>query len=116
MFEPTGKKYCTSLSRKMMMWFWDKYLPDEAGADDPRACPIRAEKLAGVAPATVITAGFDPLRDEGEAYARRLRREGVATHLRRYDDVIHGFVGFGEIDRGRSAVEAVGVVLREALA
>jgi acetyl esterase len=103
------------LSRRMMMWFWDKYGPASL-VDDPRACPIRAEKLAGVAPATVITAEYDPLRDEGEAYAARLREAGVPTQLRRYDGMIHGFVSFETLDRGRAALDAAGAVLREALA
>jgi acetyl esterase len=103
------------LSRRMMMWFWDKYGPPSL-ADDPRACPIRAEKLAGVAPATVITAEYDPLRDEGEAYAVRLREAGVPTQLRRYDGMIHGFVSFEKVERGRAALDAAGAVLREALA
>ena len=102
------------LSRRMMMWFWDKYGP-ESLASDPRACPIRAEKLAGVAPATVITAEYDPQRDEGEAYAARLREAGVPTALRRYDGMIHGFVSFESLDRGREALDAAAAVLREAL-
>ena len=64
-----------------MSWFWDLYLPDGDRAD-PRAAPLRAESLAGVAPAFVVTAELDPLRDEGIAYADALAAAGVPTrHL-----------------------------------
>jgi acetyl esterase len=68
---------------------------------DPRISPLYAELPAGLAPAYVATAGFDPLRDEGEAYARRLQAAGVPTRLRRFDDQIHGF--FNVVGMGRSA-------------
>ena len=61
----------------MMRWFWHHYLEKPDQAADPYASPIRAATLSGVAPATVITAEYDPLRDEGEAYAARLSQAGV---------------------------------------
>jgi len=85
------------LTRDMMMWFWNHYLESPAQAADPLASPLRAADLAGLAPATVLTAEFDPLRDEGEAYARRLTDAGVPTRLRRFDGMIHGFFAMTEI-------------------
>jgi len=81
------------LTAPMMRWFWAQYV-GEAGIDspDPLAAPIRAESLAGLPPATVVTAEHDPLRDEGEAYAARLEEAGVPVTLRRADGMIHGFV------------------------
>jgi acetyl esterase len=105
------------LTRKAMQWFWDHYVPDVAERSNAYAAPFRAEKLAGLPPATVLTAEYDPLRDEGEAYAARLREAGVATTLTRYDGQIHGFVSLFEIfDRGKQAVAQLGSALRGALA
>lgn len=74
-----------------MAWFWDRFVPT-AHRDDGRAVPARAGDLTGLAPALVITAEFDPLRDEGEEYARRLAAAGVPTTVTRYPGVVHGFV------------------------
>jgi acetyl esterase len=74
-----------------MVWFWAHFVPPEHRAD-PRAVPARLERLAGLAPAYVQTAEFDPLRDEAERYARRLADAGVATEVVRYPGVVHGFV------------------------
>jgi acetyl esterase len=105
------------LTRAGMQWFWDHYVPDAARRDDPWVSPLRAEKLEGVAPATVVTAEYDPLRDEGEAYAERLRDAGVPTTLTRYDGQIHGFVGLFEVfDQGKAALAQVAQALRTALA
>lgn len=80
------------LTEAMMRWFWQQYLGDaEPG---PLAAPIRAESLAGVAPATVILAGNDPLHDEGLAYARALQAAGVATDVHDFSGAIHGFASF----------------------
>jgi acetyl esterase len=104
------------LTREGMMWFWDHYVPDVARRDEAYASPLRAEKLGGVAPATVLTAEFDPLRDEGEAYAERLRDAGVPTTLRRYDGQIHGFAAMFEVfDQGKVALAQIAEVLRGAL-
>jgi acetyl esterase len=79
------------LSREIMQWFWNCYLARAADADDGRASPLRAKVLEGLPSATIITAEFDPLRDEAEAYADRLRAAGVPVVGRRYLGVIHGF-------------------------
>lgn len=80
----------------------ESYRPREVDARDPRVSPAYAELPDGLAPAYVATAGFDPLRDEGEAYAHRLSEAGVDVELRRFDDQIHGFhniVGAGRTSR-----------------
>ncbi len=79
------------LVRRDMDWFSAQYLGATSG-EDPRASILRAEDLSGLPPAIVVTAGFDPLRDEGEAYARRLRDAGVPVLLRRFPGLIHGFI------------------------
>ena len=79
------------LSRSTMRWFWDCYLPDVAQRRNPDACPIHAVDLSSVAPAMIITAEFNPLRDEGEAYGAALEAAGVPSQIRRYYGVIHGF-------------------------
>ena len=105
------------LTTNAMRWFWDHYVPERADRDDWRAAPLRAAKLDGLPPATVLTAEYDPLRDEGEAYAARLREAGVPTTLSRYDGQIHGFASLLDLlDAGRRAVDQIGAVLRRALA
>ena len=104
-----------SLARADMQWFWDHYLGDQDRLQ-PLASPLRAADLRGLPPALVITAGNDPLRDEGEAYAARLRDAGVPTTLARYDGVIHGFFGmFGVVDESEQAIDQVAHALRTEL-
>ncbi len=79
------------LERADIDWFTGIFIPDDADREDPRVSPLKAGDLSGVAPAYVVTAGFDPLRDEGEAYAARLLEAGVPTTLRRQSGLIHGF-------------------------
>jgi len=105
------------LTASEMDWYRGHYLPDEAGALDPRASPLLAPDLHGQPPAIVLTAGFDVLRDEGEAYARRLEESGVAVRLRRNPGAIHGFANATGISRSActAMAEAAGWV-RELLA
>ena len=76
-----------------MVWFWDHYVPDPAQRTHPHASPLRAESLAGLPPALLLTAGCDVLRDEGEAYAGRLAAAGVTLDFRRYEGLPHGCAG-----------------------
>ena len=97
------------LTRELLEWFAERYI---AGSDpaDPRLTVLGAENLAGAAPALVITAGFDPLRDEGEAYAGRLSEAGVPVVLRRFPGLIHSFfsaVGTSRVSR-EAAIEVAG--------
>jgi len=102
------------LTRAGMEWYWGHYLAERDGAA-PEASPLRAPDLSGVAPAFVTTAEYDPLRDEGEAYARRLEEAGVPTTLRRYDGLIHGFYMLGGVvDRTATALDEAAAALREA--
>ncbi len=104
------------LTEKMMRAFWKHYLSDEAEAESPYASPLRAESLQGLPPAFVITAEFDPLRDEGEAYAKRLAEAGVAATAHRYSGMIHGFFSMGpSIERAQVAIADAGRALRTAL-
>jgi acetyl esterase len=102
------------LTRYSMKWFWDHYLPD-GDRLVPDASPLRAADVGGTAPALVITAEFDPLRDEGDAYARRLEEAGVPVTLTRYDGMIHGFFRMpGVIDRANDALAEAAAALRNA--
>jgi acetyl esterase len=103
------------LTRDTMIWFWRQYLRDPADAENPLAAPLAAKDVSGLPPATVVTAEFDPLRDEGEAYALRLARAGVPTELTRRPGLIHGFLSFPDrIDRARLEIDRLGRRLREA--
>jgi acetyl esterase len=103
------------LSAASMRRFWNLYL-DGADGGDPDASPLRAEDLAGVAPAYVLTADEDVLRDEGEAYAAALEQAGVPTELVRWPGTIHGFFRWLAVAAAaREAIDAVGAALRTTL-
>ncbi len=93
------------LTEAEMDWFRDHYLPDPAADRDPRVSPLLSEDLSGLAPAYIATAGFDPLRDEAEQYARRLAEAGVAVALRRHEGLLHSYANMTAV--GRAAREAM---------
>lgn len=112
LFYPVTDRCCDTVSYKendryfltpdMMRWFWKQYVGDRAAAATPFAAPADFSDLAGLPPATVITAEFDPLRDEGEAYAHALANAGVPANLVRAPGMIHGFiVMWGMVDAAR---------------
>jgi len=94
MTTPSYEQYAEApllLNRLGMVWFWDHYLSDVAERSHPHASPLRAADHSGLPPAYVLVAEFDPLRDEGLAYAAKLEAAGVPVTLRRFDDQIHAF-------------------------
>lgn len=95
------------LTANAMLWFWNHYLNDPSERTHPDASPLRADSLAGLPPAYVMTAEYDLLRDEGEAFAKRLQAAGVDTTLVRYADMNHGFMSLvGMVDRSDEALAA----------
>ncbi|MDA3921627.1 MAG: alpha/beta hydrolase [Salinisphaera sp.] len=102
------------LEKASMDWFQAHYLADGFDDRDPRVSPLYGD-VADVAPALIITAGFDPLRDEGEAYAQKLEAAGVAVIHRRESGLIHGFLNFsGGVERGDQALDEAASDLRKA--
>lgn len=105
-----------SLNEATMRWFWDHYLSGGEVGETQDHSPLRAVNLAGVAPALLITAEADPLRDEAEAYAERLRAAGVAVQLHRYEGMIHGFIRMASIvGQAGEAIDEVATALRRAV-
>jgi acetyl esterase len=105
------------LTRDGMKWFWGHYLADPTDARHPHAAPLRAPDLRGLPLALVVTAEYDPLRDEGERYAARLREAGVPTELVRYAGMNHGFFFWpGVVDVAGTALDAASAWLRRAFA
>jgi acetyl esterase len=105
------------LTAAEMDWYTGHYLPTRDAARDPRASPLLAPDLSGLPPAVILTAGFDPLRDEGEAYAKHLEDAGVRVWLRRYAGLIHGFCNMTSVSKaGRAAMQEGAAALRTHLA
>jgi acetyl esterase len=104
------------LTRDGMQWFWNHYVPNKADRSRPSASPLRASNFANLPPALVITAEYDPLRDEGERYAEQLRAAGTPVQLTRYSGMIHGFFTMsGLLDQGKTAMRQTAAALRTAL-
>lgn len=114
-YEENAEGY--GLTRDTMKWFWKHYLSDPAQGAHPHASPLRARDLSGLPAALVITAEYDPLRDEGELYADKLRAAGVPTAMTRYDGVNHGFMFWvGVADKAGAAMNEACEWLRGAFA
>jgi acetyl esterase len=112
-YEDNAEGY--GLTRDTMKWFWDHYLSDPSEASNPYAAPLRARDLSGLPSALVITAEYDPLRDEGERYAERLREASVHTALSRYNGMNHGFLFWiGLVDKAGEAMAEACAWLRDA--
>jgi acetyl esterase len=103
------------LSRPIMDWFMGHYMASDANPADPRLSPDKTADLSGLAPAVVITAGFDPLVDQGEAYAKRLQAAGVPVTYRCYDSLAHGFTAFtGAVPAADAACREIARLVRAA--
>ena len=106
-----------ALTEAQMRWFWEQYLPAAHRGITRDYAPLQASDLDGVAPALIVTAQYDPLRDEAELYADRLKAAGVAVTLHRYEGMIHGFIRLpAVVDAASEGVNEVAMALSEALA
>lgn len=106
----------TPLSGELMWWFWSQYLTDPSRAGEPDCSPMRVKDLRGLAPALILTAEYDPLAAEGEAYAARLSEAGVEVTLHRYKGLIHGFIRMPAVlDRSVDALDEVAEAITVAL-
>ncbi|WP_446210007.1 alpha/beta hydrolase [Micromonospora sp. IBSANI012] len=114
---PSGDEDPLLFNRHSVDWYRRHYLPDPADAADPLASPLLAADLAGLPPALVVTAEYDPLRAEGERYAERLREAGVPVTLSRYPGMVHGFFAMpGVFDARRRAQDQAAAFLRDRFA
>jgi acetyl esterase len=105
------------LTRSLMKYFWGHYVASPEEGRGPHASPINATSLKGLPPALVLTAECDPIRDQGEAYARRLQEAGVPVTAKRYAGAIHVFFNLGgAIDSGKEAVSDAAAALHKAFA
>jgi acetyl esterase len=101
------------LTHSVIRWFRDHYLTCEADGENWRASPARVTTLSGLPPAFVLTAGADPLRDEGDEYAQRLREAGVPVEYRTYPGQFHGFITMGKLlPKAGAALHDIGVWLK----
>lgn len=105
------------LTRDAMRWFYDRYLTDASQGDDPRVSPIRASDLSGLPPALVLTAEYDPLRDQGIAYAEKLRAAGNEVAMTLAEGLFHGFIGLVDlIDAAKVAFDDTIAAVRASVA
>ena len=109
--EEYGEGY--NVTRAQMTWIRNNYLPNRTDRGHPLASPLLVPDLSGLPPALIITAEYDPLRDDGEAYGRRLEEAGVQALVSRYDGMIHGFLDLFE-EPGRQAFAEIADALRTA--
>ena len=113
---PSYRKHAQAqpLNKAMMAWFFEKYLDSPADANNPMVALIKTQDLKGLPPATIITAGIDPLQSDGKYYAARLREAGVPVIYQNFDGVTHGFFGTGAVvQKAKDAVELVGRELNQ---
>ncbi len=118
---PSHREYASGsyylLSRADMEWFWNCYLSSERDRANPYCCPGVAKDLRGLPSALIVTAEYDPLRDEAEEFAARLRRAAVETKCTRYEGVTHAFTGMASVlEKGRQSIFEAADVLRSAFA
>jgi acetyl esterase len=107
----------TFLTTDEMRYFWHHYIADPGARNNPAASPLQAEDHAGLAPAVIVTAEYDPLRDDGFAYVEALRAAGVPVAHHHYDDVVHAFFSLPNLlERGNEAIAQVGSAVRAAVA
>ena len=104
------------LTRREMLWFWNHYVTSPEQMRSPYASPLLADSLHNLPPALILTAEYDPLRDEGEAYAEALRAAGVEVSLQQYDGMIHAFMKrIQQFDTATTAIQDVAIVLRKTI-
>ncbi len=105
------------LTTDEMRWYWDQYVPDPGARNAPEVSPLRAPDHSSLPPALVVTAEYDPLRDDGMAYVEALRAAGVPVTHRHYGDMLHGFCALVNVlDRAGEAVAVIGGDIRAAVA
>ncbi|MFD9961871.1 alpha/beta hydrolase [Amycolatopsis sp. NPDC058986] len=116
---PSNREFADSpaLTAKQIAWFTDQYLPPSVERADPRVSPLFAEDLSGLPPALVTVAGFDPLRDDGLAYAAKLTESGVPTELIREPGLVHGYLSLTALSTtSRDAVKRIASAIASAMA
>jgi acetyl esterase len=102
------------ITKELMIWFWRHYLRDESDAGNPYASPLQARDLSGLPPTALFTAEYDPLRDEGAAYARRLQQTAVPVFYKCWEGLPHGFFGMADVVKeARAAVDDAARWIRE---